>query len=324
MGQFSMGGAWSKGVGFFSPQAANHAIILIGVGILVPFLLQLLVPGAMAGMMNPLAMGQGGLGALTALGGTTIILLMAVTYVLQIGSYFGSWRIGLGAGENLAGAILFGMVAALLAVILFALLLILFGVLAGQASPALGAIGFMVTIFVLLAVLYTAMAALFAVFMFLMFLIILAFGASMADAEPALALFGGGGVLALIGLVLTALLLWLSARFSCATCVMADRKTFNFLTGLGESWRLTADHQWRIMAYLGLLGIVLAVVFFVAAIVVGAGVAGGLQGGADPQLGIGAIVVALIVSIPLAYLMVLVPAGIYRELSPPSSAEVFA
>jgi hypothetical protein len=52
---------------------------------------------------------------------------------------------------------------------------------------------------------------------------------------------------------------------------------------------------------------------------------GGLGGGGVPQPGIGTVIFGLIIGIPFAYLIVLVPAGIYRELSHTvPAAEVFA
>ena len=89
----------------------------------------------------------------------------------------------------------------------------------------------MALLFPLVAALYTVWAALIAIVMFIVMLLVLAFGASMSDMNPAAALTGGGGVAVLVILAL-AVLLWLSARFSCATSVMADRRTFNLLTGL--------------------------------------------------------------------------------------------
>lgn len=325
MNQFSLGNAWSKGVGFFGGQPAMHALILIVVGILVPAALQLLIAGGLEGMANPLAMGQAGLGGLTALGGLTVLLVMAAGYVLGIGSYFGSWRLGLGAGEDTGGAIVYGLIAGLLVVILFVGLIVLFGVLMSQASVTVGAILFIATMMLLLSAIYTAMAALVAVGMFLMLLLMLAFGATMNAIDPGMGLGEGGGAVAVvIGLGLAVLLLWLSARFCCVAPAMADRRSLNLALGFGESWRLTAEHQWRIMGYLALLGIVLVVILFVLSIVVGAGMVAGMGGGGGPpQVGAGAMILGLLFGIPFAYLVVLVPAGIYRELRPAAPAEVF-
>lgn len=322
MNQFSLGNAWSKGVSFFSSQALNQAIVLIGLGVLVPTVVQYLIAGGATGMMNPAMMG-GGLQTFTALGGAAVIA-MIVSYVLQLGSYFGSWRLGFGEGEPLAGAIVYGLIAGVLVIVAFVAVFIVAGIFM-QASPSLGAILMALLLLPLVAALYTVWAALIAIVMFLVMLLVLAFGASMSDMNPAAALTGGGGVAVLVILALLAVLLWLSARFSCATSIMADRRTFNLLTGLSESWRLTAASQWRIVGYLALLSVVLMVLFVVLAMIVGVGMAQSFQGGGVPEVGLGMIIATLIISIPLAYLTVLVPAGIYRELGGgETSAKVFA
>ena len=323
MPQFSLGNAWSKGVSFFSQQALNHAIILIGVGVLAPFVLQLLVVGGATGLINPAMMGQGGLDALSAVSaGAGIIGL--ISYVLQTGSYFGSWRLGFGDGEVLPGAIIYGLIMGVLVIVAFVVIAIV-AVLMTQAAPLLGLLVVAAVLLPLFAALYTVLAAVVAIAMFLFLLILLAFGASMANTNPGLAMIGGGGVAVLVLLVIMALLLWLAARFSCAATIMADRKTYNPIVGITESWRLTSANQWRITAYLALLGIVLVVLFFLVAMIVGASMVGSFQSGGTPDVGMGGMIIGLIFSIPFAYLVVLVPAGIYRELGGgETSAKVFA
>ncbi len=321
MNQFSLGNAWSKGVSFFSSQALNHAIVLIGLGVLVPTVVQYVIAGGITGMMNPAMMG-GGIGAFSALGGAAVIAMIA-SYVLQLGSYFGSWRLGFGEGEPLGGAIVYGLIAGVLVIVAFIVCFFVAGLVL-QAAPTVGAIVMALLLLPLVAALYTVWAALIAIVMILVMLVVLAFGASMADLNMT-AFTGAGALGILIILFILALLLWLTARFSCATSIMADRRTFNLMTGLAESWRLTAANQWRIVGYLSLLSVVLMVLFVVVAMILGAGIAQSLQGGGMPEVGLGMIVGTLIVSIPLAYLTVLVPAGIYRELGGgETSAKVFA
>lgn len=323
MNQFSLGNAWSKGVSFFSSQALNHAIVLIGLGVLVPTVVQYAIAGGVTGMMNPAMMGGGGLGAFSALGGAALIA-MIISYVVQLGSYFGSWRLGFGEGETLGGAIGYGLICGVLVIVAFVAVFIVGGLVL-QASPVLGGIVMALLLLPLVAALYTVWAALIAIVMIIVMLLVLAFGASMGNVNPAAQFTGGGALAVLIILALLAVLLWLSARFSCATPIMADRRTFNLMTGLSESWRLTAANQWRIVGYLSLLSVVLMVLFFVLAMIVGAGMAQSFQGGAVPQVGIGMVIGGLVVGIPLAYLTVLVPAGIYRELGGgETSAKVFA
>ncbi|HEX8309491.1 MAG TPA: hypothetical protein VF645_13850 [Allosphingosinicella sp.] len=331
MEQFNLGSAWSKGTEFISRNAANHAIILIGMGILAPAILQFAVAGTVTGM-NPMMMGQNALGAGASVAGLagTIILVVIASYVLQMGSYFSSWRLGLGSNESLGGAIVYGIVCAVLAILAFVVIAIVIALVVGQAIQGGGAMAVLamlavLPVLILAAGLYSVIMAAMTVGMFLMFLIVLAFGASMGAANPALAMAGGGSLVALIALAVVALLFWMTARFSCTTSVMADRKSFNLFAGLAESWRLTGPGQFRIMAYLGLLGILLCVVMVILAIVLGASMMGGMSSGQMPSVGIGTQVLVLVAGIPIAYLTALVPAGIYRELFEETAvAEVFA
>jgi hypothetical protein len=333
MKQFSMGNAWSSGVNFFAGNGVNHAIILIGMGIVVPFVLQMLLVGQATGMMNPAMMGQGGVQALAAAGGA-FLLVSLISYDLQFGSYFGSWRLGFGADENLGGAIIYGLIAAAISLGIIILFMIVVGLIGGFAlQGASGGAGIgigiifllviLVPLLVFLAVLMPLMIAVFCVIMFIVMLLGMAFGVNAFGQDPRLAMLGGGAFL--VVMLLAALLFWLTARLCCTTSVMARRKSYNFIEAMGESWRLTARAQGQIMLYFLLLGIVGLVLFIVLAMVVGASMMGGLQSGSAPQVGMGSSIIGMIFGIPLAYASVLVPAGIYRELGDfTESARVFA
>lgn len=324
MNQFSLGNAWSKGISFFSPQALNHAIVLIGLGVLVPMVLQFAIAGGAVSMMSPGMMGQDGLEAISAMGGA-LLLAMLIGYVLQFGSYFGSWRLGFGEGESLAGAIIYGLITSVILIVLMVVVVFVIAAVAA-VTPVTGMLLMVILLLPLFAMLATVLASLFSVIMFLMVLVMAAFGASMTQMPGFADAAAGGGIALLVMVAITAVLFWLTARFSCTTSVMADRKTFNLLAGAAESWRLTAANQWRIMGYLALLGIVMLVLAFVVAMIVGAGMVGAAGSGNATQVGATGIIAGLVIGIPLAYLMVLVPAGIYRELAgtTEASARVFA
>jgi len=327
MKQFSLSNAWSLGMGFFSGKAAGHAILLIGMGIIAPIVLQMAVTGGATGMMNPAMMGQNALAGMAGLGGLVLIILL-VSYLLQMGSYFASWRLGFGEDEAVVGATTYGLIAALVMIIAFGILIFLMVMLGMQiqGSPVavIPVLILLIPLLLLFAAIYTLVMTVVVVAMFLMLLIVGAFGASMGSMNPAMAMTGGGAVGLIVSFVIVLLMFWLAVRFSCTTSAMADRGTVNLLAGLRESWRMTADNQWRIMGYLALIGIVLCVVFFVFAIVAGAGMMAGMRSGSMPEAGIGTVIFSLVVAIPFAYLTVLVPAGIYRELRGPAAAEVFA
>lgn len=324
MTQFSIGGAWSKGIGFFSNEAAGHAAILIGLGIVVPAILQFLLFGGPAGMANPAMMSQN-VFATMAYAGAALLVATLVNYVLQTGSYFASWRLGLGRDGNVAGAILYGLIAAAGVVAIFMGLVVVGGLIISGAlsggSP-IATIVLLLLLLVPLTVLFAALMALMCVAMTLLLLLVIAFGSMAGTTDPALAMAGGNPAL-LIVLALLLLLLWLTARLSCTGAAMADRGGFNLFGAMARSWRLTGDGQWRIMAYLALLGVLLCVVVFIFALVVGASMMSGLRAGGLPALGTGGMIVTFLVSIPFAYLVVLVPAGIYRELYEDSPAAVF-
>ena len=324
MNQFSLGNAWSKGISFFSPQALNHAIVLIGLGVLAPLVLQFAIAGGAVSMMSPAMMGQDSMEAFSAMGGALVVAMLA-GYVLQFGSYFASWRLGFGEGESLAGAIIYGLITSVILIVFIVLVFFAVAVVVSQV-PFAGMLLMLVVLLPLFAMLFTVLASLFSVIMFLMVLLMAAFGASMTQMPGFADAAAGGGIALLIMLAITLVLFWLTGRFSCTTAVMADRKTFNLLAGAAESWRLTAANQWRIIGYLALLGIVLLVVAFVLAMIVGAGMVGAAGSGSTTQMGATGLIAGIVVGVPLAYLMVLVPAGIYRELAGTSeaSARVFA
>lgn len=285
MNRISISQAWSHATGFFSGQGINHAAALIGVGIVVPLVLQFLIGGG-AAMTDPMAFAGGrGMAAM----GPLAMLVGFVNYVLQTGSYFASWRIGFSDGdEPLGGAIAYGMIAALPVLLLviaagIILVLVAFLVFGGAFLPML------------------------------------------MGGQPSQAATATTGILMLLLIPLFLLfLVWLGARLCCMGPVMADRRSFNVLTGLNESWQMTAASQWKIFGYFLLIGLAMIVLFVVLGAVVGLSM---FAGGGAPSTGsmIGIIVGAMLLGIPMAYFQVAVPAGIYRALGGQGSkGDIFA
>ncbi|WP_432770693.1 MAG: hypothetical protein HEQ22_08190 [Sphingopyxis sp.] len=274
MNRISISQAWSYATGFFAGQGTNHAIVLIGMGIAVPLILQLALGGS-AAMSDPMAFAAGG--GFAAMGALAILVSL-VNYVLQTGSYFASWRIGLTNGaEPLGGAIGYGMIAALPVLLLVIVVVLVFGLLA-----------------------------------FLLFGG--AFAPMLMGGQPSEGAMAGVGLTMLVLIPLFMLfMLWVAARFCCMGPIMADRRSYNVLMGLGESWRMTSASQWKIFAYFLLLGIALMVILTILGAIVGVSM---FAGGGAPSGGsfIGLLVGALLLSIPMAYLQVGVPAGLYRAL----------
>ncbi len=284
MNRISISQAWSYATSFFAGQGANHAIILIGIGIVVPLVLQFAIGGG-AMMSDPMALAAaGGFAAMGALA----ILASLINYVLQTGSYFASWRIGFTNGaEPLGGAIGYGLIAALPVLLLAFVVVIVLGL-----------------------------------FAFLVFGS--AFAPMLMGGQPSEAATAGTGLLMLLFIPLFLFfIVWLGARFCCMGPIMADRRSFNVLMGLGESWRMTSVSQWKIFGYFLLIGLAFFVLFLILGMIVGVSV---FASGAEPSGGsfVAIIIGALLLSIPMAYLQVAIPAGIYRALGGQSQSDVFA
>ncbi|MEY4270903.1 MAG: hypothetical protein RLZZ58_2119 [Pseudomonadota bacterium] len=324
MNNISLGRAWSLATSFFSGLAGPHAIILIVVGILIPSVLGwAVVGGSMSGMMNPAALASGemmaGLGA-------GFLVVSLVTYVLQYGSYFASWRQGLAGGdESVGGALTYGLIAGAVITGIFIATVLVFALLVGVTQSPWVFVPALLIIIPLFAMLAPAFMGLLSIVM----LLLAAFGSFAMSAVLGQMGMGdevgmGGGAILLI-LILAFLFVWLGARLSCAAPLMAHRKSYNPIDAMKSSWAMTATSQWKIVGYLMLIGLVLLVLVFLASMILGAGMMGAMQSG---DMGGGSIVsvllFSLLISIPMAYLTVAIPGGIYKELGGDSTAQTFA
>jgi len=325
MDSFSMARAWSFGLRFIGPRLAGHILILVGIGILAPFALQFAIAGGANAMISAAApVDRGALAS-----SLPLMAALAIGYSLQIGSYFASWRLGFGGARPLAGAILYGLGAGLLAVAVVAIV----------ATPALwlavrlwtpenvlvGALVALISLSAVAALFYTTVAALAAALTALLLIAAMAFGTATGQVGMAATLVGGRGDLVVVLLVMCGVLMWLAGRLSCTAALMAERRSFNLLAAARDSWRLTWEEQWPILRYLALVGFALALLTLGAAVATGAGASALFAESGAPVLRIGTIVVRLLVAVPLAFLSVMVPAGIYRELTRSDiSPEIFA
>lgn len=287
MTKININDAWAYATSFFSDQHANHAIILIGVGIVGPLLLNILLGGAAGGAaMDPAALATGA-ASMAAFSGT-VILLGFISFAVQTGSYFASWRMGLAPGEESIGsAIGYGVVAALPVLLVSLAFVLVLGIVLGVV-----------------------------------------FGASivpliMSGGTPTNAQAAGAGISMLVGLpFFLVFVLWLAARFCCMGPVMADQRTYNPITGLTGSWRMTGASQWKLMGYFVLIFIVFLIISAIVGMVAGVSMMAGAQpGGAGFGL---TMILGSVIGIPLAYFYVAVPAGIYRALGGGAAADVFA
>ena len=136
----------------------------------------------------------------------------------------------------------------------------------------------------------------------------------------------GGGAMLLIILYYIAILvflLWLQSRLSVAGPVMAERLTRNPVTGIAESWRMTAASQWTIVGFF-LLFTILSIVYGMVAGLIFGGIMGAVAGGSTVGAVITMIVMALVVYVPLLLVSFAMPVGVYRAIAPRTSTDVFA
>ena len=318
MKEFSFREAWTHGLNFFSGRTMAHSIILIGLGLVIPMILHLLLIWTTDGGSDPSATetaGRSGARLLASVAG----------YVFQTGAFFASWRLGLVRGESVGAALLFGLLAGLVTSVGFGVALVAVGFAFSKITVLVAAGAVLVVFVALFGLVWTAYSAMFAVAICLMFLLSLAVGATIGDMTYSATIVGGSGFVWTLLVAASFVLLWLAARFSCTAVLMAERRSLNLWAAMRESWSLTWDDEWRITRYLGLLGLALALGFLGAIFLTGFAVVR-LMPEADPQVAslLGGSVV-FILSVPVVYLSVMVPVGIYRALSPAdvARAEVF-
>jgi hypothetical protein len=330
MEYFSIRSAWAHGLRFISDRIGQHALILIGMGLIPASGAQFLAIGQSSGSQeSQLLIAQTGWSAVPA-GGISVILLTLLGYTLQSASYFASWRRGFAGADSLGATIGYGLLAALVAIGACVALVAVGAV--GAASMGWSGAWLMAVILVLIplalasAAFYTLFAALLATAVALALVLAMIVGAITGEVGLAATITGGSGMITVVLLVMSVVLLWLAARFSCTTAIMAERRSFNPFAAVRLSWQLTLEDQWAIVRYLALIAVVLALVIFGLAAVAGVGAAAYLEGEAMASGGqVLGVVIGLAAGIPLAFLAVLVPAGIYRELNQASAAaEVFA
>lgn len=291
MGKMSIGAAFSETFAFLKANWTQMLMWTVGAVVLLGLLGYLMLGSTFTAMAmsagDPSAM-MSGLGRIFLFALFAAVILYAVCMLI--------WRGGLHPGEapNFGWAL--------------------------QAGPA-----FAFGMFVVAIAAYIVMAI-------IMFVLALIFGAAFAGAggfSPSALQSGavGGGAVVIMILFYIAILvffLWLFGRLSVAGPVMADRLTRNPLTGITESWRLTAASQWTIVGFYLLIVILSLVYGFVVGMIFG-GIMGGMaSGGSAVGAIISLIVMALIVYVPQLLLSFAIPVGIYRAIAPRASGDVFA
>lgn len=328
---FSIKAAWSLGYRALAPRLSTHLLVLALLGILAPLLMEIMLREA-----NLAEASQSILGSRapeTASQRVLTLFGLAFGYVVQGGSYFAAWRMALAGRQPPVAAIAYGIMIGLLVgglglVTNFTSSALMSTLPSTPGVAWLASIAFFLPLAFFFALFFTVTSVMMAgtVVVFCV-LIVVSYGSGGAgDDNPASMFAGAGGGLILLALLLSALTVWLSARLSCVTVLLAEQGGFNLPAAIGESWRRTAASQWAISRHLALTGGGLGILLVAASwLVGGASTYGFLQPGgilAESQ-GL-TILIHLAAGLPIAFLTVLVPLGIYPQVEEKNpAAEIF-
>jgi len=326
MDSFRIAGAWSLGFRFVAQHWYWHAMILLGLGIALPLGLHYALMGGPLETVNLGHPGPDPYGNSWLSDRPLVWAVLLGGYVLQIGSYFASWRLGFGGSPG--GALLYGLIAgaAMLLVVAVARTL---GEYASRlvATPDtwfLAVTFFLAPLIPVMTALFVAQAVMVAGVVLLMLSVAMIVGAATGALGTAATLVGGDGSIAVLLLVLSGVSFWLAARLSCVAPLLASGRSLNLVAAVRESWRMTLEDQAAITRYLFLVGAAMALA------VIGAAVATGAWYSAIPRGGVGftydtaTMLHRTGLAVPFAFLTVMIPAGIYRLLTVDEiSAEVF-
>lgn len=318
--------AWSLGFRFVARHWPAHLLILVGLGIALPLALQYALAGGPIETVNLGNIGPNPYGGSWLVDRPVVLAVLGAGYVLQVGSYFASWRFGFGA--SLARALLYGLLAGLLGVALVAVARVLseYGsrLVLSPESWFLAVFFFLLPLLAVLALLFVTQIVMIAAVVMLLLAFAMIVGTATGSVGAAATMVGGDGSITVLLLVLSGVLFWLAARFSCATSIMADRGSLNIFAAIRDSWRMTLDDQAAITRYLFLIGAVLAACLIGLAIALGEGRGAIPRGGVGYTFDLATMIPRVGLAVPLAFLTVMVPAGIYRLLTNDEiSAEVF-
>lgn len=326
MDSFSIVGAWSLGFRFVARHWLAHVLLLAGLGIAAPLGLQYALLGGPIETVNLASVGPNQFGAGWLVERPSVLAVLFAGYVLQAGSYFASWRFGFGG--SLVRALLYGLLAGLVAVALVAAARAIgeysSRLVLSPESWFLAVLFFLLPLLFVLALLFVTQAVMIAAVVMLILAFAMIVGTATGSVGMAATVVGGDGSITVLLLVLSGILFWLAARFSCVTALMADRGSVNVFAAIRDSWRMTLDDQAAITRYLFLVGAGMALLVIGLGIALGEGARAIPRGGVGYTFDLATLLPRLALALPFAFLTVMVPAGIYRLLTDDQiSAEVF-
>src|SRR6478672_11678618 len=119
MNAFSIAGAWSLGLGFFTRHWLAMTLLLVGLGLALPLALQYALLGGAIETVNLGRVGPDPYGNSWLSDRPVVIAVLLAGYVGQAASYFAAWRLGF--GTLFGRALLYGLLAGLLAIAIAAL-----------------------------------------------------------------------------------------------------------------------------------------------------------------------------------------------------------
>jgi hypothetical protein len=324
---FTFGGAWRDGYRFVGRGFLVQFLILVVVGILGPLAVQYALVGApLDGASSPLGSGR----AMMQGGDVPLVLLtLALGIVLQAGSAFGALRFGYSGERAPAGAVVFGLGAGFAAMLVvaigYATAWVLGLALASARAPELAVIILILPVAIVTSLFFLSQVIMAAATIIGMLLYLFVYGIIIGYPEFPTLMFGGSGMLTVVMLLMSILLFWLAARFSCVTALMAERQSLHVFAAIRDSWAMTADQQGAIFRYVTLIGFCIGIIVIGIGLAMGSGLGGLMQqGGSFDPNGTGGFILRLVFGIPLAILSVMLPAGIHRQLvGEETPAEIF-
>lgn len=329
MNSFSIAGAWSLGLGFFTRHWLAMTALLVGLGLALPLALQYAVVGGPIETVNLGRVGPDPYGNSWLIDRPGVIAVLLAGYVGQAASYFAAWRLGF--GTPFPRALLYGLLAGLVAIIIAGVARAIgqYGseLIVSSDTWLLAVLVFLLPLMIPFALFFVAQTVMVSAVVLLVLAYLMIAGAATGSLEAAATMVGGDGAIAVALLVLSGLLFWLAARLSCATPWMAAQGSLNVWAAARESWRMTLDEQTAITRYLLLVGVVMALVVIGLAFALGEGVRAIPRGGVGYTFDAATLIPRVGLAIPFALLSVILPAGIYRQLKGEEvelSAEVFA
>jgi len=316
MNAFSIAGAWSLGLGFFTRHWLAMTLLLVGLGIALPLALQYALLGGPIETVNLGRPSPDPYGNSWLLDRPVVIATLFAGYIAQAAGFFASWRMGFGA--PLGRALLYGLLAGLLAIPIAAAARTI-GQYASELIMTpdtwlLTVLVFLLPLMAPFALFFVTQTVMVAAVVFFVLALMMIVGAATGSLDAAATLVGGDGAIAVMLLVLSGIMFWLAGRLSCATPLMAAQGSLNVWAAARDSWRMTLDEQTAIARYLLLVGAGMAVVVIGLAFVLGDPVGAIPRGGVGYTFDTATLIPRVALAIPFAILTVMVPAGIYRQL----------